>query len=134
MEDARLARKIFATGTWITLPGYISTSARRFEIEGLKERQTLNAFMCNFDHMGFDAFFIAAKNIYRTHAKSTKLILKPYLLMIHHLMLSMGLRAALKYWYLTGGYVVDNAWQLAFAMDCRRNRSNKLPPGTGSTK
>ncbi len=132
MEDARLARKIFKLGKWIALPGHIHTSARRFETEGLKERQILNSFLCNFDSIGLHEFFDLASNIYRSQSQAQKLVLRPYLLMIHKMIFSKGLMSTLKSWYLTGGYVVDNAWQLAYALDCRKNRLRGEQPGDGS--
>ncbi|MBF0589364.1 MAG: glycosyltransferase, partial [Magnetococcales bacterium] len=35
MEDQKMAAHIFERGEWITLPGHLHTSARRFEEEGL---------------------------------------------------------------------------------------------------
>jgi rSAM/selenodomain-associated transferase 2 len=41
LEDQRLAEKIRRSGGWITLPGVLATSARRFETEGLGRRLLL---------------------------------------------------------------------------------------------
>ena len=133
MEDARLARKIFTQGQWNTLPGYILTSARRFELEGLKQRQILNAFLCNFDHIGLHEFFNEAKTAYRVQSNTQTLNLKPFLLAIHNICKRLGLRRSIYMWYKTGGYVASNAWQLAFALDCRHNFANRLAPGEGPT-
>ncbi|NOZ51851.1 MAG: glycosyltransferase [Gammaproteobacteria bacterium] len=133
MEDARLALQIFKTGQWITLPGIIETSARRFELEGLKQRQILNSFMCNFNALGLSYFFDAALDAYKSQDKSNKLILRPFLNIAHQQILRNGWRQALKRWYQTGGYIADNAWQLAFAMDCRKNRKKAIPSGKGPT-
>ncbi len=133
MEDARLARKVFRTGRWISLPGCLNTSARRFEAEGLKERQTLNALLLNFDVIGFDEFFDAARNAYRSQEKSGRLRLQPFLLEIHRLVRRRGAKEAVRLWYKTGCYVAQNAWQLAFALDCRRNHRRQHPPGSGPT-
>jgi len=133
MEDARLALKIFKTGQWITLPGTIATSARRFECEGLKQRQILNSFMCNFNAIGLDYFFSAALDAYKSQDKSSKLELRPFLNIAHQQMFRSGGRQAVKRWYQTGGYIADNAWQLAFAMDCNKNRNNAIPSGEGPT-
>ncbi len=133
MEDARIARKIFAQGRWITLPGIIATSARRFETEGFKERQTLNALMRNFDATGFHTFFTAAEHAYRSQEKAARLNLEPFLRVIHQEIKALGTTSAVKFWYQTGRYVASNAWQLAFALDCRKNRHKRLPPGTGPT-
>lgn len=133
MEDARLANKIFENGRWITLPGKLGTSARRFEMEGLKERQTLNALLCNFDRIGMHAFFDDAKQAYRQQGQTDTLDLGPFLKIIHRLSLAEGPQQALRYWLHTGGYVAENAWQLAYRRDCLRNRLAGHPPGFGPT-
>ncbi|WP_455208812.1 glycosyltransferase [Kaarinaea lacus] len=129
MEDARLAQKIFETGKWITLPGEIETSARRFEAEGFTRRQILNSFLCNFNAMGVNEFFQSALDVYRTQNKTTQLHLQPFLKLAHQQMNGDGFKTALTRWYQTGGYIARNAWQLAFALDCRRNRKHGFPPG-----
>jgi len=98
MEDARLAHKIFDHGCWVTLPGNVATSARRFETEGLKSRQTLNAIICNFDRIGFHSFFDAAKTAYRQQGKTASLNLTPFLKIIHRLSFAEGFRQGLRYW------------------------------------
>jgi rSAM/selenodomain-associated transferase 2 len=137
MEDARLARNIFAQGKWISLPGYVWSSARRFEVEGLKERQILNSFLCNFDHMGLKQFFDQAKAVYRTQSHTGRLRLKPFLLLIHRMSLKLGFKRWAKMWYDTGAYVAANAWQLAFLLDCAQHFKHRLqlecPPGEGET-
>lgn len=131
MEDARLANKIFDQGRWITLPGKVGTSARRFEAEGLTQRQTLNALLCNFERIGLHSFFDAAKQAYRQQGQADTLDLGPFLRIIHRLSFAEGLRKALRYWLDTGSYVAENAWQLAFQRDCRHHREAGLPPGEG---
>ncbi|KPJ92473.1 MAG: hypothetical protein AMJ53_09305 [Gammaproteobacteria bacterium SG8_11] len=133
MEDARLARKIHSKGQWVTLPGTLSTSARRFETEGLKQRQILNAFLCNFDHIGLTEFFTVAASAYRAQSKTGALALKPFFLLIHSLVIRQGFFRAAKLWYKTGTYVANNAWQLAFALDCRKNHRDNLSPEQGPT-
>ncbi len=128
MEDARLARTIFKTGQWITLPGWIGTSARRFESEGLKPRQTLNALLCNFDAIGMTGFFDAAADAYKGQNHTEQLNLKPFLMIAHKKSLEQGLKQAIIYWYKTGQYVAENAWQLAFALDCKHNREKNREP------
>ncbi len=134
MEDARLAHKIFDHGHWVTLPGSVGTSARRFETEGLKQRQTLNAIICNFDRIGFHAFFDAAQSAYRQQEKTDALNLIPFLKIIHRLSFAEGLKQGARYWFDTGSYVAENCWQLAFQRDCRRNQAAGRSPGTGTFK
>jgi hypothetical protein len=57
LEDNRFAEAVRKEGGWLLLPAEIVTSARRFETEGLAERQTLNALLMNFAAIGWDAFF-----------------------------------------------------------------------------
>jgi len=133
MEDARLALKIFDTGLWITLPGELETSARRFEVEGFTQRQILNSFLCNFNAMGVDQFFQSALDVYKSQNETEKLKLRPFLNLAHQQMNSDGIKIAINRWYLTGAYIVKNAWQLAFALDCKRNRKQGKPPGSHNT-
>lgn len=131
MEDARLARKIFAVGQWITLPGSITTSARRFETEGLRQRQIVNAMLCNFDHIGLSEFFTEAASAYRAQSRTGALELRPFFILIHNITRRMGFIQATKLWYQSGAYIAGNAWQLAFVLDCRSNCTKRLPPGEG---
>ncbi len=133
LEDARLARRVFATGSWVTLPGRLTTSARRFEVEGLRERQTLNALLRNFDAIGLGGFFEEAEAAYREQGRAGRLQLGPIARLAHRASRAMGWRRFLGYWWGTGGYVAANAWQLAFALDCRRNRRAGFEAGEGPT-
>jgi glycosyltransferase involved in cell wall biosynthesis len=133
LEDARLARRVFSTGAWVTLPGRLTTSARRFEVEGLGARQTLNALLKNFDAIGLSGFFEEAAEAYREQARAGRLQLGPFARLAHRASRAQGWRRFLGYWWGTGGYVAANAWQLAFALDCRRNRRAGFPPGKGPT-
>ncbi len=133
LEDARLARRVSATGEWVTLPGSLGTSARRFEVEGLAARQTLNALLRCFDAIGFSAFLAEAPGAYRAQGGAGRLDLCPFLRLAHRLILAEGGAGAARWWWRTGGYVAANAWQLAFALDCRRNRAAGCAPGEGPT-
>lgn len=129
MEDPRLAHKIFQQGHWITLPGVVTSSARRFESEGFKQRQILNSFLCNFQHIGLTEFFTQAQLAYRAQHGASALRLRPFLSLIHNLMMQQGILTACQRWYRTGAYIADNAWQLAFALDCKQARSLQQDPG-----
>ena len=133
MEDARLAQRVFQYGQWLTLPGTIGTSARRFEVEGFAERQILNSFLCNFNAMGVNDFFFQAKDVYREQAEARRLKLKPFLKLAHHQMNGDGMSTAISRWYQTGSYIASNIWQLAYAIDCRKNRKLGYTPGQGTT-
>jgi len=131
MEDARLAGKIFNQGEWTTLPALLQTSARRFETEGLKQRQILNALLCAFNHIGMTNYFHQAGNAYRSQLHTKQLDLNPFFKLAHQVSFEYGFITALTRWYRTGEYVASNAWQLAFALDCRKNQAMGFPPGEG---
>lgn len=120
MEDTSLAEKIRASGQWLLLPGEIVTSARRFQIEGLKARQTLNALMMNFLAIGWLEFFAKAPDVYRQQDRTQPLKLSPFFLLIKDLLDDMPLRKRWGIWLATGGYVRSQAWQIGLALDCRK--------------
>jgi rSAM/selenodomain-associated transferase 2 len=129
MEDARLAARIFSTGQWLTLPGEIATSARRFETEGFARRQILNALLRNFNALGIEEFLHAAPAVYQTQDKASQLPLRPFLTLAQRHMNGDGFKTAVQRWQQTGAYAAENAWQLAFALDCQRKQIQGLPPG-----
>lgn len=128
MEDARLALKIIKDNNWVTLPGHIETSARRFEAEGFTRRQLLNSFLCNFNAMGEDDYFKQTDDIYKQQDQTGELRLRPFLKLTHRYMYNAGIKRAIRRWYNTGSYIANNAWQLAFAFDCRKNEKQGLQP------
>jgi len=133
LEDTRMAETIRRQGEWLLLPAEIVTSARRFESEGLYERQMLNALIMNFAAIGWTEFFRLAPGIYRQQDHARRLRLLPFLQLIRTLIRTLPWRRRFDLWYRTGCYVRPQAWQLAFALDVRRNFRRGLPPGAEST-
>jgi rSAM/selenodomain-associated transferase 2 len=133
LEDNRFAEAVRREGEWLLLPAEVVTSARRFEAEGLYERQLLNALIMNFAAIGWDDFFRAASGIYRQQDLVGRLRLLPFFRAIRGLLQQLPVRRRFKLWYRTGCYVRPNAWQLAFAFDARRNFRRGLPAGEGRT-
>ncbi|PLX74578.1 MAG: glycosyl transferase [Desulfuromonas sp.] len=119
-EDTEFAERIRATGRWLMLSGLIMTSARRFEQEGLVERQILNALLMNFKAIDWSDFFNAARNVYQPHTAVGRLDLGQYLDLIDRLNREDGWVHALRRWYRTGYYVRSNAWQLAYLKDVKK--------------
>ena len=68
LEDQRLAARILATGRWITLPDALTTSARRFETEGLYRRCILMALIMGCENSGLHEFFAHAPDAYRAQS------------------------------------------------------------------
>lgn len=120
LEDVRLAATVAGHTDWLLLPVTISTSARRFEREGLLQRQTLNAIIVNNALIGWSDFFTALPGLYRLHAVSGKLQLVPVLAAIRTLLRQQKPHWRRFFWQSTGRHIAANAWQLFFWLDVRR--------------
>jgi rSAM/selenodomain-associated transferase 2 len=124
MEDTDLAEKVRATGEWVLLPGHLVTSARRFQVEGLKARQTLNALMMNFLAIGWLDFFHLAPAIYRQQMHTQPLQLRPFFTLIQQMLRELPPARRWSVWLATGKYVRSQLWQIGLLLDCRRNYRN----------
>lgn len=133
LEDVRLAERIARRGTWLLLPAEIVTSARRFETEGVRERQTLNALLMNFAAMGWDPFLAELPRLYRSQDRSGRLQLGPVLRLIAGLLRPLPRRERLRLWRETGCYVRANAWQIPLFLDVRHHFRQGTPVGDGAT-
>ena len=129
MEDTSIAEVIRASGQWLLLPGVIVTSARRFQVEGIKERQTLNALIMNFLAIGWLDFFVSAPDLYRQQDRTQPLQMLPFFILIKDLLGKMPIRQRWGIWLATGGYVRGQAWQLGFALDCYKAYQRGYEPG-----
>ena len=132
-EDNRFADHVLRTGEWLLLPALIVTSARRFETEGLVERQTLNAMIMNLLALGRHDFLFALPQSYRLHTDSKRLDLHPVFETLRTLIDDLPRKERRAFWRATGSYVAGNAWQLAYLGDVRRNYRRRLPAGAGPT-
>ena len=117
LEDQRLAEKIRSVGTWITLPGEMETSARRFEQEGLGRRMILSALIMNFHSIGLTEFFDRADTVYRNQESTGRLLMTPIFQLISDLNREAGSRVSRQRWRATGRYVLGHAWQPFFYLD-----------------
>ncbi|MEN8178601.1 MAG: TIGR04283 family arsenosugar biosynthesis glycosyltransferase [Pseudomonadota bacterium] len=126
LEDQRLAETIRRQGQWITLPGVLETSARRFEQEGLGRRMVLSALIMNFHAMGLTEFFHRAAAVYRNQDRTGKLQLGPIFNLIDDLNHEAGRQVSRQRWLATGRYVFGHVWQLFFWLDVAlQHRFNK---------
>ncbi len=131
MEDTDFAERLRWIGRWHLLPVEISTSARRFELEGLWQRQLLNALIMCFRSVGWYDYFADASEIYRQQDQGRLLQLRPFFRQVKLSMKPKRFRERLKLWYACGSYVQRHAWQLPFALDVRRAFRQGLPVGEG---
>ncbi|MCP4288787.1 MAG: glycosyltransferase family 2 protein [Gammaproteobacteria bacterium] len=117
LEDQRLAEQIRRAGIWITLPGEVETSARRFEQEGLGRRMILSALIMNFHSIGLTEFFDRADSVYRNQDSTGRLLMTPVFQLISDLNREAGSTVSRQRWRATGRYVLGHAWQPLFFLD-----------------
>ncbi len=118
LEDQRITGKICSQGKWITLPGHLKTSARRFEIEGFHRRYILMSMMMGLYSIGADEFFVRAPGVYRAQQDTGRLFLSPFFRLILRMMFEeWGLSGSVRVFYLLGRYIRQNSWQMFFFFD-----------------
>jgi len=133
MEDTDFAERLRRIGKWVLLPSEISTSARRFETEGLWQRQLLNAVIMCFRSIGWEEFFVDAISVYRQQGAGGALRLRPFFRQVKSSMKKLPFKQRLAIWYRSGSYIRKHAWQLAFALDAKRAFKKGIPLGQGKT-
>ncbi len=131
MEDTRFAETVRSMGSWLLLPVELVTSIRRFETEGMVERQVLNMILMTLDAVGRQDFIRDLPGIYAAQSKAGRLRLFPFLNRIRQLISGVPYAARIKFWFSVGHYVSMNAWQIPFFLDMRKNYRNKVPVGQG---
>ena len=118
LEDQRIAEKVRSFGQLITLPGFIKTSARRFEIEGFHRRYILMSMMMGLHSVGEESFFVRAPEVYRVQQETGMLLLSPFFILIRRMMCDQwGVAGTIRVFYLLGRYIRQNSWQMFFFMD-----------------
>jgi len=118
LEDQRIAEKIRSQGKWITLPGYLKTSARRFEVEGFHRRYILMSMMMGLYSVGVEEFFIRAPGAYKVQQETGTLLLAPFFGLIWRMMREdWGLLRSIRVFYLLGRYIRQNSWQMFYFFD-----------------
>jgi rSAM/selenodomain-associated transferase 2 len=117
LEDQTLAAQIYQQGVWITLPGHLITSARRFSQEGLGRRMILSAVIMAFHHTGFSQFFQRAQGLYRQQDHSKPLQMAAFFKLIKTMDHEDPWPVVRDRWRQIGRYVREAAWQLFFMLD-----------------
>jgi rSAM/selenodomain-associated transferase 2 len=117
LEDQGLAEKIRTQGRWITLPGELQTSARRFESEGFHRRYLLMSIMMGLYSIGEKDFFMRAPGVYKLQEETGKLCLTPFFRLTRTLLAEWGCAGTIRNFYRLGCYIRPNSWQLFFFVD-----------------
>lgn len=131
MEDTDFAERLREVGHWLLLPAEISTSARRFEEEGLWQRQLLNALLMYFRSIDFKDFFAAVPEVYQEQMGTGRLRVWPYFHLVRALLKQLSWSERWQIWWRCGEYVRGHAWQLAFALDSQRAFRHGVLVGQG---
>jgi rSAM/selenodomain-associated transferase 2 len=120
LEDQRIAEKIRVQGKLITLPGYLKTSARRFETEGFHRRYILMSMMMGLHSVGAEEFFARAPGLYQVQQETGTLCLTPFFALILQMMRDeWGFPGSIRIFYLLGRYIRQNSWQMFYFFDIR---------------
>lgn len=118
MEDQRIAEKIRSQGELMTLPGYLNTSARRFETEGFHRRYILMSMMMGLHAVGAEEFFARAPGVYRLQQDTGRLSMSPFFTLLRRMMFyEWGLGGTMHIFSLLGRYIRQNSWQMFFFLD-----------------
>lgn len=128
LEDVYLASAVAEKAAWCLLPAEISTSARRFEREGLYERQVVNAIITNAIAAEWQEFFSALPDLYHCNSVSGRLRLFPLLEGIRTLLDAKPAAWRRAFWRATGRHVAGNIWQLFFWLDVRASFKSGADP------
>lgn len=127
LEDTLLAEEVRRRGGWLRLPAKIVTSSRRFRAEGYAARQMLNALLMNFAMIGWDEPLKRFPEFYRSQDATQALELAPIFRELTKCLAALPPGERRRLWYLTGGHVRANAWQLSLRRLARRAFVAGLP-------
>lgn len=117
LEDQQIAEKIRIQGRWITLPGILKTSARRFESEGFHRRYILMSMIMGFHSVGVKEFFFRAPEVYQVQEETGRLLLSPFFCLIGRMISEWGVGGSIRTFYSLGRYIRKNSWQMFFFFD-----------------
>ena len=134
LEDIRLVAASAESVQWLLLPAVISTSARRFETEGLYERQVVNAIITDAIAVGWTEFFSALPGLYHCNSASGRLQLFPMLDGIRTLLAAKPAAWRRPFWRATGRHVAGNIWQLFYWLDVRSSFISNSSPDNVPTR
>lgn len=118
LEDQKLAARIRRQGSWVTLPGHLATSARRFDTEGFHRCYLRMGIIMGLHSAGATVFFKRAKTAYPAQQDTCHRSLWPMFSLIWTMMRhDLGLVGSLRAWFLAGRFVRQNCWQMFFFID-----------------
>lgn len=118
LEDQRFAEKVRSLGRWITLPGRLETSTRRFATEGFAARYLAMAVMMGAHQTG--RYDLLTPSLYAANPTG-ELDLQGLLAAIREM--EGDLERAADVWFAAGRFARQNVWQVALLFDTLRHDS-----------
>jgi rSAM/selenodomain-associated transferase 2 len=117
LAETRFADRLRRNGEWLLLPAEILTSARRFEHEGLRERQALNAVIMALGAAGREDFLTRIPALYRNGCQGSKVDVWGLSARIIAMTTELSADEQSTFWSTIGHYLGENAWQFALLLD-----------------
>ncbi len=117
LSETLFADRLRRNGEWMLLPEEIITSARRFENEGMKERQALNAIIMGLAFAGMNDILANIPELYRNDYQRSKLGFGRLFAMVKEMIDELSENDQSEFWGKIGIYLGKNAWQFALLMD-----------------
>ncbi len=118
LEDQKISHHIFQNGQWLLLPGFLYTSARRFETEGIKRLYMFMGMIMGLYKAEIDIFFKLAPQLYKEQKDSDVLLLTPFIKLTWTIQLRhLTLWESISGWYRIGKYIRSNSWQVFYFFD-----------------
>ena len=124
IAETRFADRMRNNGDWVLLPAEISSSARRFNSEGFRERMTLNMLIMALAHVNAENILAKLPEAYYSQDRCEKLDLLPFYRRIMALIAAKGAGERDAFWLKIGRYVCENAWQAALWLDWQFGGNN----------
>ena len=126
LEDKEFGQRFSEIGRFVTLPGEIKSSGRRFEAEGAAERTALNLIIMSMFHLKLFNFFVVAPSIYKEALESKKLNLFPFFHNALHEIAGDGFFKAILRFKNLGSWANANGWQVFLWLGTRSNNPQKF--------
>lgn len=117
LEDQEISKRIVLSGKWITLPGFLETSSRRFQKEGLFKRSFLNGIIMFAFHAELYSFFDQAKSVYQLHNHQEKLRIYHYSELVFNILSAMTFRKKVAHFLKASKFFGESFWQFSLLKD-----------------
>ncbi len=118
LDDKKLAERIRTLVSWVTMPGCLETSARRFEVEGLYRCYLRMGIIMALHSVGVATSFAQVRTLYTPQHETVRLLLWPYFALIWSMMRhELTLWGSVRSWFLVGRFSRQNFWQIFLFMD-----------------